>query len=224
MRLDAVLKIGGSLSRGDGLPELCAEIGRLGGTFRLVVVPGGGAFADEVRRMYRKYRLGETAAHSMALLAMDQYGHLVHHLIKGSVLETRPESARRTAASGRVAVLLPSASVLRTSGLPHCWQVTSDTVAAWVAREAGCPRLVLLKDVDGLMPPEGAGGASPGCIGEMTVGQLAGHAGGVDAYLSRFLASAAMETWIVSGLKPARLKALLRSGTTTGTRIRPQVR
>ena len=49
MSLNAVLKIGGSLSRGDGLEVLCREIRRLGERYRILVVPGGGEFADQVR-------------------------------------------------------------------------------------------------------------------------------------------------------------------------------
>ena len=84
MSLDAVLKVGGSLSRGDRLHGLCQEIGRVGLRYRLLVVPGGGEFADLVRNHYSRYSLGETTAHRMALLAMDQYGCLLGDLVPGS--------------------------------------------------------------------------------------------------------------------------------------------
>ena len=152
----------------------------------------------------------------MALLAMDQYGYLLSRLIEGSSLETGMDSACRTAASGRVAILLPSASVLDSDCLPHSWQVTSDTIAAWVARETGSPRLILLKDVDGLMPSLNS---PEGIIKEMTAEQLALHTGGVDGYLPDFLALMQLETWVVNGLKPGRIAELLNSGSTVGTRI-----
>jgi aspartokinase-like uncharacterized kinase len=219
MSLDAVLKVGGSLGRSEGLPRLCRAISRLGESHPVLVVPGGGEFADLVRKSYRTYGLGETAAHCMALLAMDQFGYLLHYLIENSSLETDVDSAAKASGSGRVAVLLPSATVLRDSRLPHSWDVTSDTVAAWVACRAGCRRLVLLKDVDGLMLSDGTRGFQPGCVGEMSVAQLAGHSGGVDRHLARFLASTRLETWVISGLKPERMDELMRSGSTTGTRI-----
>ena len=131
MSQHTVLKVGGSLARGDGLQDLCREISVLGHQHPLLVVPGGGEFSDLVRQAYSRYDLGETAAHCMALLAMDQYGYLLSRLIEGSSLETGMDSACRTAASGRVAILLPSASVLDSDCLPHSWQVTSDTIAAW---------------------------------------------------------------------------------------------
>jgi aspartokinase-like uncharacterized kinase len=222
MSLDAVLKVGGSLGRSEGLRRLCREIGRLGEKYSLMVVPGGGAFADLVREVYRKYGLGETVAHSMALLAMDQYGFLLHHLIRDSRIETGPESAALKAKPGRVSVLLPSSTVLRDSGLPHTWQVTSDTVAAWVACEAACRRVVLLKDVDGLMRKIKSEAAGADIIDEMSVEELAEHVGGVDEYLARALHGRQVETWIINGLRPERLVELLDAGETAGTRIRPE--
>jgi aspartokinase-like uncharacterized kinase len=84
MSLDAVLKVGGSLSRGACLEALCREISRLGERYNLLVVPGGGRFADQVRDSYRRFDLDETAAHHMALLAMDQFGYVFNRLIAGS--------------------------------------------------------------------------------------------------------------------------------------------
>jgi aspartokinase-like uncharacterized kinase len=209
---ETVLKIGGSLSRGSGLNALCETISRLGERHRLVVVPGGGAFADQVRQAYRRYALDETSAHKMALLAMDQYGYVLHHLISGSCLTAGLEVACE-ASKTCVGILLPSSLLTSADSLPHSWQVTSDTIAAWIAQAAHCPRLVLLKDVDGLM-------ASSEVIPELTAVELAQHAGGVDEYLSRFLAGANLETWIINGMHPDRLRELIERDHTLGTRIR----
>jgi hypothetical protein len=217
MRPDAVLKIGGSLSRHASLTFLCKEISRLGAHHRLLVVPGGGEFADQVRDACRRYDLKETAAHCMALLAMDQYGYLLNSLIARSCLTADLLSSCRAAESGKAAILLPSAPVIRADPLPHSWEVTSDTIAAWVAQRTHCRRLILLKDVDGLLAGERE------IIEELTVAQLATHSGGVDPYLSRFLASAKLETWVISGLRPERLSELLETARTTGTRIRKEL-
>lgn len=219
MHPDAVLKIGGSLSRGDGLEALCREISALGRRHRLLVVPGGGSFADQVRTAYERFHLSETAAHCMALYAMDQYGYVLNHLIAGSLLTVDPASTGAGGGSGNVCVLLPSAQVLRHSGLPHSWKVTSDTIAAWVAHRTRCRRLILLKDVDGLFRHAPANGSSQP-MAELTPVQLAEHGGGVDEHLSQFLAAVDLETWVVNGLHPGRLKELLEQGHTTGTRVR----
>jgi len=212
MNLEAVLKVGGSLSRGKGLETLCREIGRLGERHRLLVVPGGGDFAERVREADRRFHLDETAAHCMALLAMDQYGYILNQLIGGSWLTADLASACDATESGKVGILLPSAIIVRENPLPHSWRVTSDSIAAWVSLRTSSDRLVLLKDVDGLFTADGL-------IQEMMEEQLTQHAGGVDPYLSEFLVSAAMETWVINGLMPGRLAELLETGGTIGTRI-----
>jgi 5-(aminomethyl)-3-furanmethanol phosphate kinase len=216
MGIDAVLKIGGSLSRGAGLQTLCREISGLSKRHALLVVPGGGDFADQVRKVYRQYNLDETAAHHMALLAMDQYGYLLNRLIPDSFLTANLNAALDAAEKGNAAVLLPSAIVIATNPLPHSWQVTSDTIAACLASVSGCRRLVLIKDVDGLF----AQASLTELIREVQVDQLSKLTGGVDAYLSKYLTGVSLETWIINGNHPDRLAELLKKNQTLGTRIK----
>jgi 5-(aminomethyl)-3-furanmethanol phosphate kinase len=220
MSLDAVLKIGGSLTRGSGLQSLCREISRLAGRYRLLIVPGGGKFADQVRAAYNGFGLRETTAHNMALLAMDQVGFLLSDMIAGGILTADPAAACAAAESGKAAILLPSATIRQVDPFPHSWQVTSDTISAWLARRTQCKRLILLKDVDGLLTVNDAKDAIPRLIQELTIEQLARHSGGVDAYFSHFLATEPMEVWVINGQHSERLVELLGTDYTTGTRIR----
>jgi len=219
IELEAVLKVGGSLGRGKGLPALCNEIGLLGRQHGLLVVPGGGDFADQVRRYYRRFSLSETAAHRMAILAMDQYGCLLGDLTPNCILTADLQSAKAATARGQVSILLPSTLVLELDQLPHSWQVTSDSIAAWVAGTAQIPRLILLKVVDGIFSERSPGGGLSGLIPEISVAELASGASGVDEYLPRVLDSYDLETWIINGLHPERLAGLLDSGQALGTHI-----
>jgi 5-(aminomethyl)-3-furanmethanol phosphate kinase len=209
-----VVKLGGGLGRGAGdhaLRALCTIIGELGERHPLLVVPGGAWFADAVRDADRRFRLPAATSHRMAILGMEQFGWLLSELIPGA--ERRADLAPVTA--GRAAVLLPAELPLRS--LPASWQVTSDSIAAWVAREAGARRLVLVKEVDGLFadwPPRG----EP--LPRLTVAELAAlRSGGVDVYLPTALENASFETWVISGRDPRRLTELLDRGTTVGTRV-----
>lgn len=202
-----VVKVGGGLAReagDDALLDLCRAIGELGRRHRLLVVPGGGAFADAVRDSDGRFALSDEAAHRMAILAMEQFGWLLSELIPGAAPSTDP----RTSASP--AVLLPAALAIP---LPASWEVTSDSIAAWVATVAGAGRLVLVKPVDGLYrewPPVGAP------IARVPAGELT--AGGVDAHLAKVLS---VETWVINGRDPSRLAALLERGQTAGTLVTP---
>jgi aspartokinase-like uncharacterized kinase len=223
MNFDAVIKIGGSLSYHEaGLADVCREISRLCERHSLLIVPGGAEFANQVRNAYKRYNLGETETHYMALLAMDQYGYVLSKLIDDSLAIADLHSACRRAESGRAAVFLPSAMVIREDPLPHSWRVTSDTIAAWVALKSSCRRVILLKDVDGVLSVENNKRLLPGLLTEMTVKQMSEHAGCVDEYLAHFLASVRVETWVINGLHPERLSQLLDTNHTLGTRIRGQ--
>jgi aspartokinase-like uncharacterized kinase len=191
-----VVKVGGGVGA-DALQPLCTQLGELGERHRLLVVPGGAGFADAVRDADRRFGLRPATSHRMAILAMEQFGLLLSDLM-------RPAVARADLAGAYDA-------------LPASWEVTSDSIAAWVAREAGAGRLVLVKGVDGLYAEWPARGQP---LARLTVAELAAlRPGGVDDYLPTALAHAAFETWVISGRDPHRLAELLDRGTTVGTRI-----
>ncbi|MGE4195257.1 MAG: hypothetical protein AB7E51_17875 [Pseudodesulfovibrio sp.] len=213
-----VLKVGGSQSRHDELPALCAALAKAGERHPLLVVPGGGDFANGVRRCADRYPLSDTAAHWMAILAMDQYGLLLCDMISKSRPVRSLDEAVSVVDEGRVAVLLPHDWLRREDPLPHSWDVTSDAIAAWVAGRAGSERLVLVKDVDGLYDavPDAPDAR---LIGEMDISDLPDN-GGVDTYLAQALKEAACETWVVNGRFPERVAQLLETGAAPGTRVR----
>jgi 5-(aminomethyl)-3-furanmethanol phosphate kinase len=144
--VDAVVKVGGGLlghpSHFDRLLRLLADVGR---TRKLLVVPGGGPFADAIREVDRRLNLSDDAAHWMAVLAMDQYGHLIASRLADSVLVAGPLEIKDALARASVAVLAPYLWLRDADPLPHSWDVTSDSIAAWIAGELGAPTLVLVK-------------------------------------------------------------------------------
>jgi aspartokinase-like uncharacterized kinase len=210
-----VVKVGGSLGqRPQALRRLMTTLARLGRTRRLVVVGGGGRFADEVRRADRRFDLTGSASHWMAILAMDQFAHLIGDLARGAVVVREASELRPR----RLNVLAPSTWLRRADPLPHSWEVTSDSIAAWVARTLHARRLVLLKSVDGRamgVPVPHPARARPPLARRARASQLGDL---VDPYFARAL-GAGMPCWIVSGTHPERLAALFRSGSTRGTEL-----
>jgi aspartokinase-like uncharacterized kinase len=119
-----------------------AEAGR---RFSIVVVPGGGPFADTVRVFDRAHRISSDAAHWMALLAMDQYAHVLLERIEGAVLVEQAGAVAAVVDPAGVAVLAPSRWMRAADVLPHTWDATSDSVAAFVAGALDADQLVLVK-------------------------------------------------------------------------------
>ena len=152
--VDVVVKLGGGLlAQPAHFDAVLAAIGKAASERRLLIVPGGGLFADAVRLADRQFTLSDDAAHWMAVLAMDQYAHLIVSRLAGSVLVAHPDEAAAAFGVGRLPVFAPSRWLREADPLPHSWDVTSDSIAAWVAGVIGARRLVLVK-------PAGARGGS----------------------------------------------------------------
>lgn len=150
--VDLVIKLGGGLlPYVESFEATLAAIGRASRQCRVLIVPGGGPFADAVRGVHRQHRLTDSAAHWMAVLAMDQYAHLIASRMPGSVLVRTEEAVGDALAVNQVPVLAPEQWLRAADPLPHSWDVTSDSIAAWVAGQVGATRLVLIK------PPAAAG-------------------------------------------------------------------
>jgi 5-(aminomethyl)-3-furanmethanol phosphate kinase len=216
-----VAKVGGGLGRGAGdeaLRALCRVLGQLGERHPLLVVPGGAWFADAVREADRRFALSAATAHHMAVLAMEQFGWLLSELIPGAARCADLAHARELSA-GHAAVLFPAGLPLRA--LPASWEVTSDSIAAWVAGEVGAGRLVLVKEVEGLFADWPARAEPLAClsVADLAALRARGQGGGVDEHLPTVLEGAQFETWVIGGRDPERLVELLEHGTTVGTRI-----
>lgn len=126
-----VIKVGGSL-----LPHAGEVIGAiLTGGRDAIILPGGGVFADAVRNT----RLQGTAAHWMAIAGMEQYGW---YLSTYGIDVTESLSF-----SGNPRILLPYQELRHHDPLPHTWEITSDTISAWLASYLSAD-LLILKSID----------------------------------------------------------------------------
>ena len=145
----AVVKVGGGLLRTPGaLERVCAAVAARGRREPLVVVPGGGPLADAVRALDREVGLSPDASHWMAVLAMDQYAHLLGERIPGGRLVEEPGAIAAVLAAGEIAILAPSRWLRAADTLPHSWEATSDSVAAFVAGALDAVRLDLVKPAE----------------------------------------------------------------------------
>lgn len=144
--VDVVVKIGGALlAHPQHFEAVLTTLADAASTRRLLIIPGGGPFADAVRHVDRQIKLSDTAAHWMAVLAMDQYAHLLVSRLHSAELVTSPDEITAALDAGRLPVLAPARWLREVDPLPHSWDVTSDSIAAWVAGSVRAHRLVLVK-------------------------------------------------------------------------------
>ena len=140
-----VAKLGGSLHAAPDLPRWIAALKNW--PHRLTLVCGGGPFADAVRVAQPKMGFSDATGHAMALLAMEQYALALAQLYDLDLASTRA-GIDALHARDRIALWRPSAMVAQAPDLEADWRVTSDSLAAWLARETGAMALVMIKSVD----------------------------------------------------------------------------
>jgi hypothetical protein len=224
--ISALIKVGGNilLNHIDSIKPLFHTIFEQGRHLRLIVIPGGGSLANEVRRMHKEYNLTDTTAHLMAMLAIDQNAFMINQFLEGSRVVFDPSDARRTTKGHRVAILAPFRLMLNRDPLPHSWNVTSDSIAAYIAKSVGAQKLILLKDVDGIYTedPKKIGDAS--LVEKVTASELIETMTKptcIDKMLPRVLRNSRIKAHVVNGLLPERLESILRGDPTRETLIIP---
>jgi aspartokinase-like uncharacterized kinase len=140
-----VVKLGGSVIRSGAL---LAWLEAIAASSRpVVVVPGGGALADEVRNCQSRLGFGDEAAHRMALLAMDQLAWAVAGLRPGFEVGTTEAELRSILAMGQSAVWAPYGLVSGRNDVEATWRLTSDSLALWLAGRIGAARCYLVKSI-----------------------------------------------------------------------------
>jgi aspartokinase-like uncharacterized kinase len=116
-----------------------------------ILVPGGGATAEMVRRWDRCHGLGEEAAHWLALQALSLNARFLASLLPAEATEivSDLEHCSESWRLGRTPIIdlyaVARADDGRPGCLPHCWAVTSDSLAARIAFLVRARQLLLLK-------------------------------------------------------------------------------
>jgi 5-(aminomethyl)-3-furanmethanol phosphate kinase len=143
-----VVKIGGSLADDPVLASWLQELASLGGG-RVVIVSGGGDFADQVRLAQARWHFDELAAHNMAVLAMAQGAYMLQGLCPDLVLAFSEADIGAALRRAKVPVWVPLPWLLgREDESLASWELTSDSLAAWLANQLNAERLLLVKSCE----------------------------------------------------------------------------
>lgn len=199
-----VVKLGGSLATSASIQQWL-DVLACHGSGNVVLVPGGGPFARQVRALQSTWQFDDRVAHRMALLAMEQYGWMLLGL-RGDLIPAVDSGEIESALNrAQVPVWLPSRMALEDDKLPANWEVTSDSLAAWLALRLKAEHLILVKSA-----PVDAG------IIECKALQ---DEGVVDRAFSRFVRRGAFRAWICHGNDSELFRLALYSGVVAGTRV-----
>jgi 5-(aminomethyl)-3-furanmethanol phosphate kinase len=187
-----VVKLGGSLY--ERVPYLVPVFRQ--SSRPLLIIPGGGRFADAVREA----RMSDEDAHWKAISAMDQFGRYVASFgLDTTDLLKIPD---------KTTIFLPYRCAKLHDPLPHSWDVTSDTIAAWIAGKLDL-ELLILKSVDGIR--------INGFLADTITEPLETDV--VDPCCIPYILNHGIDTMIINGSMPGTVTRFLRGDTVSGTRI-----
>ncbi|HMK14638.1 MAG TPA: aspartate kinase [Burkholderiales bacterium] len=199
-----VVKLGGSLA--DYPEDLRRWLKALAeaGKYRTVIVPGGSFFADWVRETQKKWGFDDVAAHAMGLRAMEQFGLMLCALQRGLVPALSETEIRKVLHENQVPVWLP-VQILASEDLSPSWDVTSDSLAAWLAKRLKAEQLVLVKSC--VLPS-----------GKVEAAELAKN-GIVDAAFPSLVQGAEFDTWLLGRKDYSRISSFLVEKQAGGAKV-----
>lgn len=216
-----VIKVGGSLSGSRLiLRKLFEELAAVSKNHKLLVIPGGGPFADMVRRIYRKFKISDNVAHWMAILAMDQMGFFFSDFHPNIRVVDKIEEASKIS-RGLIPVLTPSRIMFDSDPLPHTWDVTSDSIAAYIAHITGTKKIFILTDVDGVFTSNPKSSPDAELIPRISAEELADKkmCTSVDKIFPSLVSRYGLECLVLNGRYPERVTQALNNRKVKGTTI-----
>jgi 5-(aminomethyl)-3-furanmethanol phosphate kinase len=199
-----VVKLGGSLYKGRTLRGWLEALAA-GGRGKVVVVPGGGPFADQVRVAQERWRFDDVTGHRMAILGMAQYGLMLTGLQSKLIPAKNEADIQKALGLGCAPVWIPTE--LESLDVPRNWSVTSDSLAAWLALRLQANHLVLIKSVKLTMA-------------QVSAGELA-RRGIIDETFPELLSRAGCSCQMVAAQDYASIATALDGVCDCGTRLTP---
>lgn len=134
-----VIKLGGSLLETGKMFDCLKHIVKA--TEPTVVVCGGGDFANHIRTAQKKWQFDDVAAHEMAILAMQQTAIMCQNLRPEFVIASSVSEIK----NHHFVIWSPNITELNAAHIPATWNITSDSLAAWLAMKLNAKKFVMVK-------------------------------------------------------------------------------
>ncbi len=141
-----VVKLGGSLMKSGQLSEWLKQL-KKHGSGKVVIVPGGGPFADHIRNAQEEWGFDNSAAHHMALLAMEQYAFYCQSLLPELETASKPEQIHKLIEQNKIVIFLAHQFMAEQKSFPEDWSLTSDSIAALISGILQADGLILIKSI-----------------------------------------------------------------------------
>lgn len=148
----AIFKIGGKiLDNSKNIESTIAQLTKLyeeNILQRIILIPGGGSYANFVRKVDEELKIGDDLAHWMAIYSMNYNGIELNR--KYPELELIEDLKAFQDSKKTFCIFLPYNFLRENDILPHNWNVTSDSIALYTAVQLHLSKCFLIKDTEGI--------------------------------------------------------------------------
>jgi aspartokinase-like uncharacterized kinase len=157
----------------------------------------------------------------MAILGMDQFGLLLSNITPNSHVFRQLKNVKELSEAKTVPIFLPSHLMFLENPLVNSWDVTSDSITAYVAGRVKAGKVVLVTDVDGVFTSDPKKNPNAKLMEKLSAKKLLtlSQRTSVDRYLPNLLLKAQIDCYVVNGKYPKRVEAVLAGQQTTCTLV-----
>ena len=198
-----VVKIGGSL-----FPNYAIDLAKKLKSTNSCIVLGGGEFANLIRKYNDEQHFSEEINHWTAIDCMDIIAKLVNDKVESAKLAYSIEEINQISNEGFTPIFIVSEFLKKEDPFECSWDVTSDSIAAYVAHLLNA-NLLIVTNVNGIytQEPKESGSTFISKIDAKTL--LTFPETSVDVMLPSLLLKFGTNCYVVNGKCPERVLSLI---------------
>lgn len=202
-----VVKIGGSLFP-EYTDELCNHLTK--SKEKIVLINGGGSLANNIREFNKIEHFSEDVNHWNAIKCMDIIGNFIADKNDDIIPITSFNEIEKVHENNKTPLLLTYELLKKEDPLKHSWDVTSDSIACWVANKLNA-KLLILTNVDGIYRGNISSNNKKIIKNIKAKNLLFFKETCIDKCLPKLLIKYHLDCFVINGKYPARVMAHLNS-------------
>ena len=198
-----VVKIGGSL-----FPNCAIELAKQLEDTNSVIILGGGEFANLIRKYDAEINFSQQTNHWTAIECMDIIAKLLDDKVDSTRLAFSIEEVNNVSDEGLTPIFVVSKFLKEEDPFECSWDVTSDSIAAYVAHLLNA-NLLIVTNVNGIytQEPKEPGSTFISKIDAKTL--LTFQESSIDVMLPSLLLEFGTDCYVVNGKFPERVLSLI---------------
>ena len=173
-------------------------------------VIGGGEFANLIRKYDVEIGFSEDATHETAIDSMDIMAKLLNDKLAFTEISYAIEEAKSISDSNKIPIMICSDILKENEPFAHSWDVTSDSIAAYIASLLDA-KLLIATNVNGIYTKDPSlSGAE--LINEIDVNKLLTFdESSIDLMLPTLLIEYGLDCYVVNGEYPERVLSIMNN-------------